>query len=361
MHSPENNYEEKIMGWIDRNRTLPGQKILCIGTGIEPARHLARLFPSSQVVCLTGSSKKERTAATDQRLADGTSADSGNNPLSGRENPLSGNENLLSEGNGQDSLREPLLIEKDASSYDGGRFDTIVACGGAPLLPENPGEDFPRWARGDFYLRKASLLMEYYEEQAHLLHKHLKPGGALLNLVQSERDEYLLGYCLALAAEEMSVDPSSIRRILCRRDGKRLVLHGITAFARGRTDIQSLIAGSLNDSLDRMNTSASEYEGRDAEIMLQADAGELLRGYHIYQDRQLMGKLAVYSSVQDENVIYYFTDVVGDTPYLKRFHAQDRDLVIRHMVGELHRQKAADKSVHWAQLELRDDWSETEL
>ena len=203
--------------------------------------------------------------------------------------------------------------------------------------------------------------MEYYEEQAHLPGRHLKPGGTLFNLVQSERDEYLLGYCLALAAEELSVDPSSIRRILCRRDGKRLVLHGIIAFAGGRTDIQSLIAGSRNDSLDRMNTTAPDYEGRDAEIMLQADAGELLRGYHIYQKEQLMGKLAVYSSVQREDVIYYFTDVAGDTPYLKRFHTQDRETVIRHMVGELHRQRAADKNVHWAQLELHDDWSETEL
>ena len=31
------------------------------------------------------------------------------------------------------------------------------------------------------------------------------------------------------------------------------------------------------------------------------------------------------------------------------------------LVGELHRQRAADKNVHWAQLELHDDWSETEL
>ena len=322
MHNPDNNYEEKIIGWIDKNRTLPGQKILCIGTGVEPARHLARLFPSSQVVCLTDSKY---------------------------------------ESSGENSLREPLLIEKDVSSYDGGSFDTVIACSDAPLLPEHPADSFPRWERGTFYLRKASLLMEYYEEQAHLSGRHLKPGGTLFNLVQSERDEYLLGYCLALAAEELSVDPSSIRRILCRRDGKRLVLHGIIAFAGGRTDIQSLIAGSLNDSLDRMNTTAPDYEGRDAEIMLQADAGELLRGYHIYQKEQLMGKLAVYSSVQREDVIYYFTDVAGDTPYLKRFHTQDRETVIRHMVGELHRQRAADKNVHWAQLELHDDWSETEL
>ena len=230
MHNPDNNYEEKIIGWIDKNRTLPGQKILCIGTGVEPARHLARLFPSSQVVCLTDS-KYENT--------------------------------------GENSLREPILIEKDASSYDGGSFDTVIACSDAPLLPEHPADSFPRWERGTFYLRKASLLMEYYEEQAHLPGRHLKPGGTLFNLVQSERDEYLLGYCLALAAEELSVDPSSIRRILCRRGGKRLVLHGIIAFAGGRTDIQSLIAGSLNDSLDRMNTTAPDYEGRDAEIMLQ--------------------------------------------------------------------------------------------
>lgn len=324
MGSPDNNYEEKIIGWIDKNRVLPGQKILCIGTGIEPARHLARLFPASQVVCLTGSM------------------------------------NPVCEDRGQDSLREPLVIKKDASSYDGGRFDTVIACGRAPLLPEDPGDSFPRWERGTFYLRKASLLMEYYEEQAHLLRRHLKPGGTLFNLVESERDEYLLGYCLALAAEELSVAPSSIRRILCRRDGKRLVLHGIIAFMGGRTDIQSLIAGSLNDSLDRMNTAAPEYEGRDAEIMLQADAGELLRGYHIYQGDQLMGKLAVYTSVQREDIINYFTDVAGDTPYLKRFHAQDRDLVIRHMVGELHRQRAVDKNVRWAELELRTDWSEAE-
>ena len=31
MHNPDNNYEEKIIGWIDKNRTLPGQKILVKG------------------------------------------------------------------------------------------------------------------------------------------------------------------------------------------------------------------------------------------------------------------------------------------------------------------------------------------
>ena len=114
MHNPDNNYEEKIIGWIDKNRTLPGQKILCIGTGVEPARHLARLFPSSQVVCLTDSKY---------------------------------------ESSGENSLREPLLIEKDASSYDGGSFDTVIACSDAPLLPEHPADSFPRWERGTFYLR----------------------------------------------------------------------------------------------------------------------------------------------------------------------------------------------------------------
>ena len=51
----------------------------------------------------------------------------------------------------------------------------------------------------------------------------------------------------------------------------------------------------------------------------------------------------------------------GDQPYLRRFHEGDRDKVVRHMVGELHRQKAGDKSISWKQLELQDDWSETEL
>ena len=39
---------------------------------------------------------------------------------------------------------------------------------------------------------------------------------------------------------------------------------------------------------------------------------------------------------------------------------QDRDAVLRHMSGELHRQKAADKSITWRRLTQHEDWSETE-
>ena len=74
-----------------------------------------------------------------------------------------------------------------------------------------------------------------------------------------------------------------------------------------------------------------------------------------------MGKLALYSSANRPNVIYYFTDVQGAVPYLRRFHTEDRQKVLRHMVGELHRQKAADSNISWHELTLNDDWSETEL
>ena len=202
--------------------------------------------------------------------------------------------------------------------------------------------------------------MEYFEKTAGILRRNLREGGTLLNLVQSEHDEHLLGYCLSLAAEGMEVSPS-VKQILCRKNGERVTLQAIRAAACGRTDINALIAENLNFSLDRMDTSAEEVEGEKAAVLLQADASELVRGYNIYQEDNLMGKLAVYTSVQRPDVLYYFTDIQGDVPYLRRFHTEDQKKLIRHMVGELHRQKAADKSVSWRELVLNDDWSEGEL
>ena len=326
----KNNIVEKINRWIDKNKDLLGSKILCSGIDPECARHISRLFPASAVVCLQASPDEETEEKTENRHSD-------------------------------QGLSGPLFLTGDLKSYEGGKFDTVLSLGGAPLRPLRPGDRFPVWKRGTLYLRRASLLMDYYEEDVHSLQKHLRPGGSLLCLVRSGQDEYFLGCCLAAAAEGLAVDIASIRQISCVEKGEKQVLQGFTAMEGGRTDISALLAGNLNYSLDRMNTAAEELQGRQAEIMLQADTAGLIRGYHVYRGESFKGKLAVYSSAQRPDVIYYFTDVEGDQPYLRRFHEGDRDKVVRHMVGELHRQKAADKSISWKQLELQDDWSETEL
>ena len=322
----ENNLSEKMNRWIDRNKEVFGRKILCSGIGAESARHLSHLFPAASIICL--GDKAEKTPENIHQ----------NNSLTG-----------------------PLFMSGDLLSYEGGKFDTVLSLDASPLCPAEPGLDFPAWERGTLYLRRAAILMDHYENRVQSLQKHLRPGGTLLSLVRSDHDEYFLGYCLAAAAEGLEIDIASIRQILCVENGKKQILQGFAARDGGRTDINSLLAENLNHSLDRMNTAAEELHGKQAEIMLQADVSGLLRGYHIYQGSDLKGKLGVYTSAQRPDVIYYFTDAEGDGPYLRRFHESDRDKLIRHMVGELHRQKASDKNIQWKQLELQDDWSETEI
>lgn len=322
----ENNFSEKVNRWIDRNKDVFGRKILCSGIDAESARHLSHLFPAASVICLQD--KPEKASANTHK---------------------------------ESSLTGPLYISDNIRTYEGGKFDTVLSLDASLLCPTEPEPDFPAWERGTLYLRRAALLMEYYEDRVQSLQKHLRPGGTLLSLVRSEHDEFFLGYCLAAAAEGLEIDIASIRQILCVENGKKQILQGFAARDGGRTDINALLAENLNHSLDRMNTAAVELQGKQAEIMLQADVSGLLRGYHIYQGDDLKGKLAVYTSAQRPDVIYYFTDAEGDGPYLRRFHESDRDKLIRHMVGELHRQKASDKTIQWKQLELQDDWSETEI
>ena len=332
------NASDKIINWLDKNKEAFGRKILCAGLDIKAASHIAHVFPDASIVFLAKETPVEAVAETESGLA------------------------------------QPLVIRADLKDYDGGMFDTVVAVTPGPLCPADPGAksadgssyerqpaDMPRpqFNRGAFYLHRASLFMEYFEKTAGILRRNLREGGRLLNLVQAEQDEHLLGYCLALAAEGMNVSPS-IKQILCRKNGERVTLQAIRAAAGGRTDINALIAENLNFNLDRMDTSAEEVEGEKAAVLLQADASQLVRGYNVYQGDDLMGKLAVYTSVQRPDVLYYFTDILGDVPYLRRFHTEDQKKLIRHMVGELHRQKAADKNVSWRELVLNDDWSEDE-
>lgn len=329
------NVSDKIINWLDKNRDAFGRKILCVCLDMKAAEHIAHVCPDASIVLLA------------------------------KENPAKADGGLV----------QPLVIRTDLKDYDGGLFDTVVAVTPEPLRPSDDGTDsgagsshqwlhtdipYPQFKRGTLYLRRASILMEYFENTAGILRKNLREGGTLLNLVYSEHDEHLLGYCLSLAAEGMDVSPS-IRQILCRRNGERVTMQAIRASAGGRTDINALLAENLNFNLDKMDTGAVELEGEKAEILLQADASQLVRGYNIYQENDLMGKLAVYTSVQRPDVLYYFTDIQGDVPYLRRFHTEDQKKLIRHMVGELHRQKAADKSVSWHELVLNDDWSEHEL
>lgn len=328
------NAGEKIINWLDKNRDAFGRRILCVCLDIQAAEHIARLLPDASIAVLT------------------------------REDPAVSKSGLAS----------LLVIRTDLEDYAGGLFDTVIAVTPEPLCPrsagpgpdEGPAQDrqadpsYPQFKRGAFYLHRATRLMEYYEKNAGLLRKNLRRGGTLLNLVESEHDEHLLGYCLALAAEGMEVSPAA-RQILCRKGGKRVTLQAVRAVAGGRTDINALLAENLNFNLDRMDTGAEEMEGKKAEFLLQADASRLVRGYNIYQGGDLMGKLAIYTSVQRADVLYYFTDIRGDVPYLRRFHTDDQQKLLRHMVGELHRQKATDKSVHWHELVLNDDWSEDEV
>jgi hypothetical protein len=332
-----NTINEKITSWLDRNRDAFGRKILCSGIDVRTAVHISHLFPDSSIVLLIDDPAEEKEGA----------------------------------------LNEPLMIRQDIKAYQGGLFDTVVCFTDAPLKPAESLTDrdkitdysghwlygntpYPDPERGSLYLYRASRLMDYYESAAGILRNHLKRGGTLLHLVRSEHDEHLLGYCLALASEEMNVDPSHIRQILCRENGASVILQGIRAVAGERTNTGALIAENLNFSLDRMNTAAVELQGHDAEILLQADMSGLIRGYHLYQKDSLAGKLALYTSANRKDVIYYFTDVQGDVPYLRRFHTDDKDKLLRHMVGELHRQKASDSTVHWVELVLNDDWSESE-
>lgn len=330
------NANEKIINWLDKNLDAFGRKILCVCLDIQAARHIAHVFPEASIVLLTSESPAPEA---------------------------------------EGGLVQPLVIRTELKDYDGGLFDTVVALTPQPLCPPDAAGNSasgsgqnslqadlpcPQFNRGAFYLHRASLFMEYFEKNAGILRKNLREGGTLLNLVYSEHDEHLLGYCLSLAAEGMEVSPS-VRQILCRKNGERVTMQAIRAAAGGRTEINALIAENLNFNLDRMDTSAEEVEGKKAEILLQADASQLVRGYNIYQKDDLMGKLAVYTSVQRADVLYYFTDIQGDVPYLRRFHTEDQKKLIRHMVGELHRQKAADKNVSWHELVLNDDWSEHEL
>ncbi len=329
------NINTKIIGWLDKNRDGFGRKILCSGLPMQAAEHIAHVFPDAVIVFLTDHDPAEITR----------------------------------------SLEQPLVIRAGLGDYDGGMFDTVISLIFEPLCPPHPdmsdgagpdpGQPSPAPAcpqpdRGTFYLRRAALLMDYYEKTAGAHRRHLREGGTLLNLVLSEHDEYLLGYCLSLAAEGMAVSPS-VKQILCRRGSERVTMQAVRAAAGGRTDVSALLADNLNFNLDRMDTSAEELEGKKAEILLQADASQLVRGYRIYLKEEAMGKLAVYTSVQRADVLYYFTDIRGDVPYLRRFHTEDRRKLLQHMAGELHRQKAADKNINWHEIVLNDDWSEQEL
>ena len=322
--APGSNLAEKISRRLDPHRDKISGKVLCAGLPDACAEHLARLLPDASIVCLT-EAPVNRAAGT------------------------------------PGSLHEPLFLNAGITEYEGGLFDTVICLHEIPLADRAGDPGFPKWERGTFYLRRAQLLMDHYEKEIHTVCRHLKPDGHLFSFVRSQHDEYFLGWCLALAAEGMAVDPGSARQILCRENGSQTVLQSVVCAAGGRTQISLLLAGHLNFLLDRMNTGAEELHGRGAEILLQADTASLLRGYHVYQGDLFLGKLAVYASAQRPDVIYYFTDVAGDEPWLRRFHEQDKDKVIRHMVGELHRQRAVDKSVHWKELQLNDDWSETEL
>ena len=93
--------------------------------------HLARMFPSASIVCLTSPGLPDGRKSGEPAEA----SFSGDAPAAGNAAPGS-------------SLRDPLRIPGDLHSYSGGLFDTVLAVETAPLVPASPGEDF-RCGRGE--------------------------------------------------------------------------------------------------------------------------------------------------------------------------------------------------------------------
>ena len=159
----ENNLTKKITRWLDQHSSLFGQKILCVGTGAGTAEHLSGRFPKASLVLLTGSGSSNHKSEKDIHTAHTAH---GSTP----------------------ELQEYLPVPGQLKDYEGGLFDTVVYLGGSSLRLPAPGRTIPSWERGTLYLRRASLLMECYEEEAQALRRHIRPGGSLLAIVRSEHD-----------------------------------------------------------------------------------------------------------------------------------------------------------------------------
>lgn len=250
-------------------------------------------------------------------------------------------------------------LSDSGTDFPVGKFDTVLTT--SIDLRSAAADDKGSKNRFDFYFRRAFDDIDLYDALLQPYLKHLRPDAHFISVVRAEHDAAYFAYCLSLAASETEVLCDTHSQIICRENGEKICCQALIAQNGRKSSPDIMMASDLNFTLGRMDTSGKEFYDLSADVLLQSDAGNLIKGYHIYRDQRLVGKVALYDSVRNDETLWYYTNSDGDRPYLCGYHITEKDRLLRSMIGEIHRQRAMHMEFEWKEIKMSDGWTEYEI
>jgi SAM-dependent methyltransferase len=177
--------------------------------------------------------------------------------------------------------------------------------------------------------KKEKLFVPY----ARVLHGRCAENGGLLSIERLNQPSARAAYINAM--KRAGFDSAAEIGALDARDldqHERLGIFCAEKTQDGRdkkkqydaTDLASLMLQELPPELP-------EYQGEDADVILAAEQAELIEGAYLFQERHVIGKMALYSSGTDEKSLWYYQGVWTGERGIARYPLQMKRAALENL------------------------------
>ena len=184
-----------------------------------------------------------------------------------------------------------------------GLFDTVFSMG---TLPENMDEHLLPYA-GEPLLYQFAVCRKVTRDYTRLLSDHLKENGTLCVFEQIGHDPLLCGWLLELESIPCGVLLDTYEEVYCRK-GNAIGTFQAFAAQKGHRNALKQILDLWYEPVSHYDSGMLQLSGYKALDYLERNAGKLIRGFRIYDDKsgEQIGRFALFRDRDDDLRIYLF-------------------------------------------------------
>lgn len=140
-----------------------------------------------------------------------------------------------------------------------------------------------------------------------------------------------LGIFIAKEAGKRNRQKSPARAVTLQDEEKDAVQESAAAYGHGKETVRRIADGFIR----RLNRELPEYANEEADLVLETEQAELIRGVYLFEGRQVIGKLAVYQSGDDPDSLWYYQGAWSRDHRIARYPAAIRKEVMENLDSEI--------------------------
>ena len=184
-----------------------------------------------------------------------------------------------------------------------GLFDTVFSMG---TLPENMDEHLLPYA-GEPLLYQFAVCKKVTRNYTRLLAEHLNETGTLCVFERIGHDPLLCGWLLELESIPCGILPDTCEEVYCR-EGNAIGTFQAFAARKGHKNTLKEVLDLWYAPVNQYDSGMLQLSGYKALDYLERNAGKLIRGFRIYDDKsgEQIGRFARFRDRDDDLRIYLF-------------------------------------------------------